>query len=408
MRVIKKFLLVVVTVTLISLNLPPAFAADSVSNIRISKADAVPGELLTVTADISSPSGVSYVNLIIYPPSGGSKGFSTYFQLIAGTEQQGTWSMNFNIPSAAENGIWKVVVGLGTKDQTSKIGYGPSISVTGSTVIETKVSNVKISKTSARAGEELTAFADISSPTGVEYVNMILYPPSGGSKGFSTYFQLISGTEQQGTWSMKFSIPQSADVGNWGVVVGMGTKDQTSKIGYGPSIKVSTAESDAAEKAAAEKAAADLAASEKAAADKAASEKAAADKEVVLLFNGLVLTLNKYKTDISNLFMIYPEYFEQNPDMRVSLQRAIDYVIPTTPSKVDYDSLTDLISGGVGKKALASDFLLAQVGITKYRAIEKMKSKSVSRVTSVICIKGKTIKKISAVNPKCPAGYKKR
>ena len=137
-------------------------------------------------------------------------------------------------------------------------------------------------------------------------------------------------------------------------------------------------------------------------------DKATEDKEFMLLFNALVLTLDKYKTDISKLFINYPGYFEQNPEMKSSLQRAIDYVIPTTPSKVDYDSLTDLISGGVGKKALASDFLLAQIGVNKYRAIEKMKSKSVNKVTSVICVKGKTLKKVSAVNPKCPAGYKKK
>jgi hypothetical protein len=137
-------------------------------------------------------------------------------------------------------------------------------------------------------------------------------------------------------------------------------------------------------------------------------DKATEDKEFMLPFNALVLTLDKYKTDISKLFINYPGYFEQNPEMKSSLQRAIDYVIPTTPSKVDYDSLADLISGGVGKKALASDFLLAQIGINKYRAIEKIKSKSVNKVTSVICVKGKTLKKVSAVNPKCPAGYKKK
>ena len=428
MRVIKKSLLVVLTFALISLNLPSAFAAESVSNIRISKSNAVPGELLTITADISSPSGVSYVNMILDTPSGGTKGFSTYFQLISGSEQQGTWSMNFNIPSTAENGTWKVIVGLGTKDQTSKIGYGPSINVSGSTVVETKVSNVKLSKTNARAGEELTIFADISSPSGVSYVNMILTPPSGGSKGFSTYFQLISGTEQQGTWSMKFNMPQSAENGDWGVVVGMGTKDQTSKIGYGPSIKVSTAESEAAEKAAAEKAASEKAAAEKAAsekaaaekaaaekvaaekvaADKAAAEKASADKVIANDFNVLVSSINKYKIDISNLFNKYPGYFQENPDMKSSLQRALDFVIPTTPSKADNEVMNDLISGGVGKKALVSELLLAQLGIATFQAIEKMNSKSAKKITTINCIKGKTVKKVSAVNPKCPAGYKKK
>jgi hypothetical protein len=28
--------------------------------------------------------------------------------------------------------------------------------------------------------------------------------------------------------------------------------------------------------------------------------------------------------------------------------------------------------------------------------------------TSITCVKGKTSKKVSAVNPKCPTGYKKK
>ena len=35
-------------------------------------------------------------------------------------------------------------------------------------------------------------------------------------------------------------------------------------------------------------------------------------------------------------------------------------------------------------------------------------SKSASKVTSITCVKGKNIKKVTAINPKCPAGYKKR
>ncbi len=139
-----------------------------------------------------------------------------------------------------------------------------------------------------------------------------------------------------------------------------------------------------------------------------ALDKAAADKEFMSIFNGLVLTLDKYKTNISKLFINYPGYFEQNPEMKSSLQRALDYVIPIVPSKADYDSLIDLIAGSLGKSGINSDFLLAEVGVKKFQILEKVHSKLGKKVLSVICIKGNTLKKVFAVNPKCPAGYKKK
>jgi hypothetical protein len=32
----------------------------------------------------------------------------------------------------------------------------------------------------------------------------------------------------------------------------------------------------------------------------------------------------------------------------------------------------------------------------------------VVKATTITCVKGKTIKKVTAVNPKCPTGYKKK
>jgi hypothetical protein len=34
--------------------------------------------------------------------------------------------------------------------------------------------------------------------------------------------------------------------------------------------------------------------------------------------------------------------------------------------------------------------------------------KPVVKATTITCVKGKTIKKVTAVNPKCPTGYKKK
>jgi hypothetical protein len=168
----------------------------------------------------------------------------------------------------------------------------------------------------------------------------------------------------------------------------------------------------AAEKAAAEKLAADKLAAEKAAAEKLAADKAAADRAAALnkemneTFIALTNNLNKYKTDIAQIFRDYPAYFNQSPELRSSLQRALDYTIPTVASQSGIDAIRELIGGGSGS-ALASDFLLAQAGITKYVALEKINAKTAKK-TTVTCAKGKVTKKVTAVKPKCPSGYKKK
>ena len=68
--------------------------------------------------------------------------------------------------------------------------------------------------------------------------------------------------------------------------------------------------------------------------------------------------------------------------------------------------MRELIGGGSGS-ALASDFLLAQAGITKYVALENIKAKT-GKKSTITCVKGKLSKKVSAINPKCPTGYKKK
>jgi hypothetical protein len=139
---------------------------------------------------------------------------------------------------------------------------------------------------------------------------------------------------------------------------------------------------------------------------KSAADKAATlNKEMNETFIALTNSLNKYKNDISQLFRDYPVYFKQNLELQTSLQRAIDYKIPAVASQSEIESMRELIGGGSGS-ALASDFLLAQAGITKHVALENIKAKTAKKST-ITCVKGKLSKKVSAVNPKCPAGYKK-
>jgi len=377
-------------------------ASESISNIRLSKTDARPGDNLVVTADITSPSGINWVNMILYPPGGGTKGFDTYFNLIAGSEQNGTWSMNFAIPQTAENGVWNLVVGMQTKENLVKTAYGPSVNVSGSTTLETKIVRINLSKVKSRPGETLIVTADITSPSGINWVNLILYPPSGGTRSFTTYFNLASGSEQNGTWSMSFVMSPTAESGVWKLVVGMESKDKLVKVAYGPNIIVSTEADDlaaqaaadkaAAEKAAAEKAAAEKAAAEKAAAEKAAAEKAAADKAAADLaaqkllqddFNLVMQDYQKLLLRIDSLKVKYP---------RVSLLSGIEKKIRSLPIILGNDLST-------AKSNIRSANASLDLSVKVWKKTQNV---------TITCVKGKSVKKVTAINPVCPSGYKKK
>ena len=114
------------------------------------------------------------------------------------------------------------------------------------------------------------------------------------------------------------------------------------------------AELAAAEKAAADKAAAEKAAAEKAAADKAAADKAAADKAAA----------DKAAAD------------KAAADKAAADKAAAD-------------------------KAAADKAAADKAAADKAAAAAKKK-------TTISCVKGKVTKKVSGINPKCPAGYKKK
>jgi hypothetical protein len=58
----------------------------------------------------------------------------------------------------------------------------------------------------------------------------------------------------------------------------------------------------------------------------------------------------------------------------------------------------------------AADKLIAdaKIAAAKILAAAKAKAAATAKKTTITCIKGKLTKKVTAVNPKCPSGYKKK
>jgi len=85
----------------------------------------------------------------------------------------------------------------------------------------------------------------------------------------------------------------------------------------------------------------------------------------------------------------------------------------------DFPDITDSVKAAADKAAAelkakqdaeakaAADKVLADARAQAAKIIADAKAKAIKK-TSITCIKGKLVKKVTAVNPKCPAGYKKK
>ena len=153
--------------------------------------------------------------------------------------------------------------------------------------------------------------------------------------------------------------------------------NHTSSLGS-LSIALSPELSDAA------KVSADKAAADKAAADKAAADKAAADKAEIRNL------LDSVASQISSLKF---KYGENNVRVQQSTLDRLNLALQNS-NESGYSEIR----------------LLAQKAQADLLAIEQKfaKEMKILKKSTITCIKGKESKKVTAVNPKCPAGYKKK
>ena len=405
---------------------PVASAADSLTNIQSSSSTANAGDTLQMSVDVKAPSGVNWINLILTPPSGGSTGFSTYFTLVSGSEQSGTWRMTFKIPVTGVSGVWTTSVGMQTKELTVIVAAGPNIAVTGSSTPTLSISNVKINRINANPGDTLQIFADIKSPTGVNWMNLLLFSPSGGSIGFSTYFSLVAGTEQSGTWSMSFKIPSTGVSGVWTTSVGMQDKELSVIVAKGPSIHVGPQSS--------------ISPSPSPASGWLNIDLSSLVPNSLIGSSGLDicgyhlspgflpenLTLScdkSFSVDLGQLLASSNGVVQQNINLcGVSLGVGtaigqgvmLNCLSPADKAAADKAAADSLAAQQAADKAIA-DAQAAQAILNKkvadalaaQQAAAKAKS-TVLKKTTIICVKGSLKKTITAVKPVCPVGYKQK
>lgn len=119
-------------------------------------------------------------------------------------------------------------------------------------------------------------------------------------------------------------------------------------------------------------------------------------------------TLKSIKDQASKWFVQYPSVFTANPELKVNLMRAINYKILESPTQTDIDELDILVGGDVNRWGLLTAKTQAEALIAKQINLDIKSAKESAKVRSITCIKGKLVKKVTAANPVCPKGYKKK
>ena len=182
----------------------------------------------------------------------------------------------------------------------------------------------------------------------------------------------------------------------------------------------------AADKAAAEKAAAEKAAADKAAADKAAADKAAADKaaaaakaaaDKVAADKAAAELRLKQEADAILLRAAQAKCLNYNGDLR-NLEFKISMALSDYPlSKTKFQNLLDLFPpqldcGYIELSSFDATYnneVRLFANVTRFYEVALQDANVLATAKKTItCIKGKITKKVTAVNPKCPAGYKKK
>ena len=122
-----------------------------------------------------------------------------------------------------------------------------------------------------------------------------------------------------------------------------------------------------------------------------------------------VATLEKIKEQISSWFLQYPNFFIANPALKVGLQKAINYKAVLAPTQNDVDAIVVLLLGDASEQGVLPLKTQVEALIAKQVAEDLAASKTaIKKQLTITCVKGKLTKKVTAIKPVCPSGYKKK
>lgn len=122
-----------------------------------------------------------------------------------------------------------------------------------------------------------------------------------------------------------------------------------------------------------------------------------------------VAKLEQIKVQIASWYTQYPKFFISNPEFNASLQKAIDYKVVVSPTQKDVDLINALLGGEDNGLGVVPLMTYLQGLIAKQASEDLATAKiAIKKLVTITCIKGKSNKKVTAIKPVCPSGYKKK
>lgn len=202
-----------------------------VSNVSV-MSPVVAGSKATFMWSISDSTGVGYTDLRIGGPSGWVVnwcGFPVEGTRISGDAQQGTYSVECDIPATAVNTTYTAFIIAADFFGNSSDGISADFTVTGGIAdnAEPTLNFVEVSSNVLGPGEEFTVTYRATDESGIQFVYGYFYHDGlgvAGDRGIwitpGALSGLISGDVKDGVWQQSFTINDFAPIGTYTLYVG--------------------------------------------------------------------------------------------------------------------------------------------------------------------------------------------
>ena len=204
----------------VSASLVVDITAPTIVSVTATPATATPGDLITVRAHVTDDSAVRAVGL--QGQLAGSQGnwsfCDSYAEHASGSGGDGVWVMTCTVPETALTGEYSIYpYAEDVAGNWVNTNGGPSSDVRGtftitgglSDVAPAVVHSISVDPTTAQPGDTITVSAHVTSEVGVNAIELqsTLDGAAGNWSFCDDYATLVSGTPEDGTWSITCTVP---------------------------------------------------------------------------------------------------------------------------------------------------------------------------------------------------------
>jgi hypothetical protein len=186
--------------------------APQVSSTLATPSTVTAGDPSTISWTVTNGAPLTYNQVLLYEPGGNQLPISycTSTTQVSGTSTNGNYQSACTIPDGLANGVYTTSVQVNDNLANVTVAQGPTITVTGSTVVSApQVSSALATPSSLTAGDPSTISWTVTNGAPLTYNQALLYVPGGNQLPISdcTTSTLVSGTSTDGNYESVCTIP---------------------------------------------------------------------------------------------------------------------------------------------------------------------------------------------------------